>query len=375
MKKLTIVLLGIGLLFGCQKLEVDPDFTGQPVFKANLIVDGESKTLVAGDDNYYLFTGKETIGGATEFYGNLKDENCSDDCPPELKISFKSNDIQSLFEKSFVDFEESTNTVKPLVKVRFDAAPHGVSPFENTWLFEDGTTLTGDHIFKEFEANTTGTVQLRTVSGDGCENMQERTIKFEDFPDSNTAGCEDYFFFIDSQPDSSGFTNGIFIIPIGVESLVSPDSLVWQNDNSSDLFFCFHPDSIPSEICVDIVNLNSGCPQETICLSLQDNNSTPDQSFCSTQFSYTDEIIFVPSSVSNEESVVVEYIQDDKTFYSSVLTQNGAQFQIKSFENYEANEKGNPTIKYTASFTCSLSTLSGEIIEIEAQEVVLAVEQ
>ena len=364
----------MGLFFGCQKLEVDPDFTDEPVFKATLIVDGENKNLVAGDDNYYLFTGKKTVAGVSEFYGNLKEENCLDECAPELKISFKTNDIEQLFRNAFIDFEESITTVKPIVKVRLDAAPHGVAPFENTWQFEDGTTLTGDHVFKEFETNTTETIQLKTVSGDGCENVQERTIEFIDFSIPTVVGCEDYFFFIDPQPDSSGLTNGIFIVPIGVETLAPPDSLVWTNDGSSDLFFCFHPDSIPSEICVDIFS-DLGCPQQTICLNLQDNNSTPNESFCSTHFSYTDEIIFVPNSTTNSESVIVEYIQEGKIYYSNVLPQNGAQFEIKSFESYVANEKGNQTIKYTASFTCSLSTLSGEIIEMESQEVVFAVEQ
>lgn len=373
MKKIIFILLGIGLFFGCQKLEVDPDFTNDPVFKATLIVEGENKNLVAGDDNYYLFTGKETTAGLTEFYGNLKEENCLDECAPELKISFKTNDIEQLFRNNFIDFEESITSVKPIVKLRLNAAPQGVPPFENTWQFEDGATLTGDHVFKEFEVNTTETIQLKTVSGDGCENLQERTIEFTDFT-VPTLSCEDYFFFIDPQPDSSGLTNGVFIVPIGVESLALPDSLVWTNNGSSDLFFLFHPDSVPSEICVDIFS-NFGCPQQTICLNLQNNSATPNESFCSTHFSYTDEIIFVPNSATNSESVIIEYTKDGEIYYSNILPQNGAQFEIKSFETYEVNEKGNPTIKYTASFTCSLSTLSGEIIEMEAQEVIFAVEQ
>ena len=373
MKKLTIILLGIVLFFGCQKLEVDPDLVRQPVFKANLIIDGVNKTLVAGDANYYLFTGKESNAGVTSFFGNLKEENCQSDCPPELKIVFKTNDIEALLNNNFIDFEESISTVRPKVKVRLDAVPHGIPPFENTWQFEDGSTLTGDHVFKEFEANTTESIQLMTVSADGCENIQERTIEFTNFPNSSSTGCEDYRFFIDPQPDSSGLTNGIFIIPVGAETLSLPDSIVWD-DGSSDIFFCFHPDSIPPEICVDIFS-NLGCPPQRICLNLQDNTSNPDEPFCSTQFSYKDEIIFVPNSVVNTESVVIEYIQDDEIFYSNILPQNGAQFEIKSFESYDLNEKGNPTIKYTASFSCSLSTLSGEILEMEAQEVIFAVER
>jgi len=347
-------------------------FSGTPVFFANLLVDGETKNFIAGDDNYYLFTGKKINNNNAEFYGNLKEENCQMDCSPELKISFNSNNIEQLFGTTNIDFEESISSVKPMVRLFLNAASHGVPPFENTWLFEDGSTMIGDQVIKEFETNTTEKIRLTTIDGSGCENVQERNIELSDFPNSNS-GCEDYVFFINSTPDSSVINCDIFIAIVGAETLETPDFVIWD-DFSTQFFNCLPANDLPSEICVDIFNV-VGCPEETFCLNLVENGSMSNGEFCTTQFSYSDEIIFVPNNAGNSESVFIEYEEDGEIYYSNILPQNASQFEILSFENYKANEKGNPTIKYTASFSCQLSTLSGEIIEMQADEIVFAVEK
>jgi len=89
-----IAILAAALFGGCQKLDLDPQVDGTPVFSANITLNGVTKEWQAGVGGYYLFTSFEK--GADEVYvfkGQLKKDSCSTGACGE-SLTVKIRDVQ-----------------------------------------------------------------------------------------------------------------------------------------------------------------------------------------------------------------------------------------------------------------------------------------
>ena len=376
MKKLISIYIILFTFFSCQKLEVDPDSIGSPVFIVPLNVDGQNFELVAGDNNYFQFTGKEDFDNYTEFFGELKDENCEVNCQPSLKMTFRTNDIERLFQDGTINYLESVPSVQPRVKTTLTAEATGVGEIQYFWEFEDNSILQGETVEKDFDFGSIQNVRLKTIDGDGCENIQEREINLEQNPSPAISGCEDYSIIMLSQLDSlSGELYYNFFV-LGINSQSFASNLIWSDDTFFP-FLCIHADSLPSEICVDVFPNNSNCPQVSTCLSIQSPNTTnPSTNFCTAKFHYENELVLEPQNVDQLESVVIEYTDENgEVFSSKDFPQLSSYFQIKDFENYEQNNNGNPTIKFSGNFTCDAISQNGETISIQSSDFTFAIEK
>ena len=376
MKKLISIYIILITFFSCQKLEVEPDFIGSPVFSVPLNVEGQSLELVAGNDNYFQFTGKAEFNNYTEFFGELKEENCDLDCPPSLKMTFRSNDIEQLFQDGEVNYLESVPSVQPRVKTTLTAEATGIGEIQYLWEFEDNTTLEGETVEKDFDFGSIQKVKLKTIDSDGCENRQEREINLEQTPSPSISGCEDYSIIMLPQFDSmSGqWINNFFVLGISSQNFAS--DLIWSDDTIFP-FLCIPADSLPEELCVEVFPFNSNCPPVSTCLSIQSTNSSnPSSSFCTAKFHYENELILEPQNVDQLESVVIEYTNENGDVFSSKdIPQNNSTFRVTNFENYEQNNNGNPTIKFSGNFSCNAISQNGEIIDIQSSEFTFAIEK
>lgn len=361
--KNTLFLLVVLLLAGCEKIELDPEFTGTPVFSMDLDIDGVTKTLTAGKGDYYQFTGKNTEQGAFEFYGDLRQENCIDTCGESLKITFRSDGIATagIPAGSSFKYKESNPTVTPKARIQLEAVPFGEPPFSHVWEFEDPNIddLTGDQVVIEFEDFSSQKIKLTTTDNEGCENISERDIDLSDLnPFSD--GCDDYILFIDPVVDSS---DNFFVFLFN--NIGPPDSAIWD-DGTNDFVNYFHVDSIHGDICATVYD--QGCEVE-YCLNMTISPNDPTGNFpkiCATQFTTQKEVIFEQGDSSQLNTVLVEYTDDSGKVFNSEISPQSADsyFNVTDSQSFELNEKGEPTKKIDIEFSCRIASPDGETMTI-----------
>ena len=371
MKNLTFIILGIVAFWSCQKVALDEPSANAPVFKVQLNVDDESVSMTAGDNDYYQFTEAVQMDDYNEHSGHLRQIDCGSDCAPELKITFRTSNIQSQLSQNQFTYLTAQPSVLPRIRATFHALPAGTPPFENQWLFEDGTELSGAQVVYDFTPDVEQVVKLISTDSEGCVQESERIV----MPSQQTTqfNCADYIFFIDPQLDSAGFSNNIWLMPLATFGNPIPDSVVWH-DGTTNLFFITTIGSAPTQFTATIYDFE-GCPPVTISTEIFDQNPSNSQfDFCNTQFTYEQDLIFETNDPFQLETVLIEYTDELGVVYSSdLLSQDNASFSIQQFEDYQENENGQPTIKFDGSFTCEVASIDGDIKTISATDLSFAV--
>lgn len=360
-------LLVVLLLASCEKIELDSEFTGTPVFSMDLDIDGVVKTLTAGNENYYQFTGKNIEQGAFEFYGDLRQENCIDICGESLKITFRSDRIAPTVipAGASLKYKESNPAVTPKARIQLEAVPFGEPPFSHVWEFEDPSIddLTGDRVVIEFDDFASQRIKLTTTDNDGCENISERNIDLSDLnPFSN--GCNDYILFIEPVVDSSGFGDPNFFVFL-FNNFGAPDSAVWD-DGTIGFVNNFNVDSIQGDICVTVYD--QGCEAD-YCLSMTvptDNSPSNFPKICATQFTTQKEVVFEQGDTTQLNTVLVEYTDETGKVFSSEISPQSVDsyFNVTDSQPFEVNEKGEPTRILDVKFSCKIASPDGETMTI-----------
>lgn len=375
LKNILPALLAALLFANCQKIEIDPDFTATPVFSVDLNIDGEAKSFIAGESDYYQFTGKTSDNGIYEFYGDLKQENCTDDCEASLKITFRGtndNAIDLFSNNSSFKYKALNPAGTARARVSLDAIPFGEPPYNHVWEFEDQPNQTGDHVEVEFDDLDLQRIKLTTTDGLGCENVSERELDLSNIA-PGSSGCPEYIFFV--QPLDSSSLDPYFFIFINSPFGGNPDWIMW-NDSTVGNVNCFHIDSTYGEICATVYE--QSCVEE-FCMTISGDSSsqTSPSSICATQFTSMEEFVFVPGDTLQLETVLVEYTDESGMIFNSEITPQEANafFNIQNFESYDPNENGKPTVKIDFDFSCKIASSSGEVLRIESANGVFAVEK
>ena len=113
MKKIIIYFSLIVFAFAsCSKVDLDEVPSGDPVFTVNAELDGVDLNLIAGDDDFYMFSeySKDTLGVYTMTGRLAKDSNCSAECEESLSFSIRSSYRDSLPSLPF-DINEAIKIV------------------------------------------------------------------------------------------------------------------------------------------------------------------------------------------------------------------------------------------------------------------------
>lgn len=366
LKNILPALFAALLFANCQKIEIAPDFTAAPVFSVDLSIDGATKSFIAGENDYYQFTGKTSDNGIYEFYGDLKQENCADDCATSLKITFRgtADRATDLFSNTQSFKYKATNpagTAK--ARVSLDAIPTGEPPYNHLWEFENQTTQTGDHVVIEFDDLGFQKIKLTTTDAIGCQNISEREVDLSSIA-PGFSGCPEYIFYV--QPLDSGSLSTNFFILIDSPFGGNADSIKWDDSTIGNVNF-FNTDSISQEICATVYE--QGCV-EKFCMTMAgvSGSQTSVPSICATQFTSMEEFVFVPGDTLQNETVLIEYTDESGTVFNSEITpqEPNVYFNIINFESYDLNENGKPTVKIDIDFTCRIASASGEVLEIES---------
>jgi hypothetical protein len=133
----TVLFLAlIVLISSCKKEEVEePLAETEPVFRADGTIGGESFSMIAGKDNFFMHTKSEKIDGVDFFYGTLADG------VTELEMGIYDGKIDLTGSSIIQDLPEyasvAMNPSQPLVYLSKDLFPNKGLIEEIKWYVDD----------------------------------------------------------------------------------------------------------------------------------------------------------------------------------------------------------------------------------------------
>lgn len=358
------------LLAHCKKVEVPDPVEGDPVFTVDGLVAGDSLSLVAGDNAYYMFTstGPDT-NGVYEFVGHLRPEGCAD-CGPALKVRFRDiamNNAQDVNVDAVLNVGDyAFYNAQVIVEERYLAsfsAEHFSSnnavPVSYLWDFGDGSDSQQTNPTHEYENGDDRVVSLRIVDDQNCVSFYEKIISF----DSNQPGCGVDFSVEQVQ-------GGQLLEMTAIPSGVGPYTYSWNTgETTAAITQPIQVDSFPFILnyCLTITD-NIGCTSSRCRDIYLLNPVGNDIAYCSANFSADATIDsmdqFDPLQFS---TVIVEYTDEAGTVYRSDAgeqTPGTHFFQALNVEDFMDNEDGLPTKKLGLLFSCRVFASNGSVLEL-----------
>ncbi|MDZ4667476.1 MAG: PKD domain-containing protein [bacterium] len=368
MKKLNNILVIISILvniISCKNKELPEPLSGTSIFTFNGIVSNSEISLVAGDNDYYMYSGLITnqINGVNSYYGDLRKFNCNS-CGNSIKVTF--NDYKSslggatnkdtTFYVGYYNFASLAGA--PSSFIVYDTAfVSGPAP-SYKWNFGDGATSTSQYVAHVYKHPGKYTTCLDVEFGGACSSKICNSINL-----GNTGPiCEANFNV--SAPTGNSFT--FFSSPT---SGTAPYTYSWN-----------FGDGLTSTLQNPTHNYASAGVYQ-VALTVKDaigstntryqNIRTQGSTVCLARFIYAISPIANPDNLGN---VIVEWTDGNGIIYS---TENGIQikennFQVISVENYKANENKQATKKIHAKFSCTLYNGSASV-QIKNADIVLAI--
>lgn len=363
MKKILIyfslIVFAIG---GCKKVDLDEVPSGDPVFTVNAELDGTDLNLVAGDDDFYMFSeySKDNFDVISMTGRFAKDSNCINECDESLSFTIRNSFVDSLPNTPFdinsaliqgTNLNYFSNNNSTIVDGH-------IYTFSGDLLDTLGFAIAGDINWEIYAGQIFTTGMGNTISFPfyGTEDLEVRlSIDIE-----NGVGCTSYFKtkvknglgeFCELDLDAE-FMMGDSIYTLSLMGQ-NYDSIVWNGNTISTLTIpIFGPPS--SIITLEAFNSNTNCSAELgICLNA-DSFNLSSIAFPKFNVQVQEDTMVINGNGEQLSAVTIEY-QDSTGFYSSKFADNfNNTFAITKVEDYEINENGEKTKKLTIEYDCIL---------------------
>ncbi|MAZ36158.1 MAG: hypothetical protein CL842_01755 [Crocinitomicaceae bacterium] len=360
MKFLVYIASFLVILASCKKEELQPEVIGNAAFYIQGTVNGLPVNLVAGDNDYYMYSSfEENENTVPKYIGELKTENCETGCPesftiiytgekeaveglavePELRTGFKPFTNPNAGNEYEVAFNPEESFTSKAIEVDYE------------WEFGDGTIskeknpthlFVGDQEFFE--------VKLNVKTSKGCEsNIENRIyIKSETTTD----------FLITQTQRSLAFEPDV--------KDIAPQNYLWE----------FESGNTASTPYVDYqADPNKGI--EKVCLTVTDENGVRSQrcknlilkeeyAFCAANYSFKSASRQDPNGELQLGTVYLKYTDAaGKEYYSRPNLNDNNEFELLSVADYDENEMGNPTKQITFHANTTLTSLDGQELNVE----------
>ncbi len=361
MKKVIIyIFLIVVAIGGCKKVDLDEVPSGDPVFRVDATLAGTALNIVAGDDDFYMFSefSKDNFEVYTMTGRFAKDSSCQNECEESLSFSIRSSyATPSISDFNFEDavfdgdtfsyFSLSDSVAVNGFTYSFSGElvdSFGVPPALFIWEIMEGNnsfiTYIGESISHNYFGSEDLNVRLKIYTPTGCESYFETIV-----PNGNNAPnfCN---LFIDVSYDSIG---NLILSPIFGNPIF--DTFIWNGDSTISTPFVINPNSLPNNVTLEAFNAN--CSVEMgVCTFAQGALSSAFPQF---QVNVQDTTKFEMINVGEQFSTVTIEYQDSTGIYSSKFADNSNNtFTITNIENYEDNENGEKTKKLTIDYDCIL---------------------
>lgn len=381
-----IFILLIVLVFGaCKKIELPPGVQEDPVFSVNASLGGEPLDLVAGENEYYMFTSfaKDDLD-VFSFIGRFEKTIDKTNSPP-ISLEFEIRDVgtsvvtspninEALAPKSypFVGSMMDTDTVLTGYEVRIENRSISNMPLAYQWTFSNGEVFEEENpapVFFPLSGNMNYWASLG-VSGSGvngeCFEAVNKDVNLQQnaFPD-----CR-------------------------LNYTLEPDTLLFnicgEMQGQAPFTFEWTADSTHIGECLDISNLNNvdsirialqgtdaaGCTENiNIAINYSAGNSID---YCTADFAYAvnpQYQIVAPMDSFFFSQVIIRYVDRDGTLFSTdkIPQPTTSNFQILESSDYLPNENEEKTRQLSIRFSAVLHNDAGEELLLENGTAIIAV--
>ncbi len=392
--KIYIICLVLGaFVYSCKKEHITPEGTnGTPVFYFNGDVDGSPVSLLAGVNNYYMYSSdSQSTAGVYSYMGNLKEFGCNSGCVSSIK--FILNDYRTLgsgaSEPHISDSALNVNaynynspggtSTKYAVTFTPTLGTSTLTPISYTYDFGDSSGLvsgSGVPVIKNHTYATPGNYKTSlSVKFDTLHTTSLTNVLTLGAPNNAISATLAY----------SGSINVTFTVAINGGA--KPYKVVYNFGDSTGTVpnttthtgIAISRDSTTPHSYVDSSHIRH--PFVTVTdvnniTTTTNTNLTPTTS--STNEQYFMNYSATPSPAPNPQglsNVTIIYTDPTGHVYSSAdSAQRGpSDFQILSVSNYQNNENNQTTKQLHVKFNCTLYDGLGKSVTITNGDAVIAV--
>jgi len=373
MNKFYFLLLCASLLIlGCKKdfIEVPVTTDGTPVFTLNSQVAGDAFTIVAGDDNYYMYTDwTKDADDVHTFVGRFAEEDCSTNC--QASIQFEIRDITPTNNNPQVDnvilprtmrFADQTMPALDVIQIQFNGSSDAPNPTEKRWVFEGSATETVVGTDNPIHNYVKDALQITTYKVSDASGAISANAKSMDCPSCNV----DYS--INQLDDGNLSLKPIF-------NNEKPDFYFWETSGASEDELIINPADYESEFPHTLSAFFGG---GIITASLSRSfvvNDNGNASFTTTGFEFDILQEIEGGTKLQLGSFAIQYIDENGKVYRSDRREQpfDSNFSITAVEDYDNNENGQQTKKLDITFSCTVYAEDGAELLINQSQATIAV--
>ncbi len=365
---------------GCKKEHIATQ-NASPVFSFTGIVGGTAMNLRAGLNNYYMYSSytQDSANGVYNYTGNLKEYNCTSNCPPS--IEFIINNYHTLplgASETNIGHSLATGYLSYLVPggnsdsifVTFTpTADTSVKVKSYAWNFGDGTVTT-------INSSALSAI-VHTYSHAGSYNSS----LFVTFSDNTSKTL--------SNPLQMGNTNVSLNCSITDSGITFMPTTYGGSGNYSYHWDFGDPASLTVNDTANTTNAAhtfSDSNPHTVTLTVHDitNNikasstayaATPNSIAYSHVFSYNISSPILapnPQGLANATIIYTDATGDQYTS-NNPAQPDSSYFQITSVTNYQNNENNQSTKQLHVKFDCILFDYTGKTLAIKNGDAIIAV--
>lgn len=370
MKKMKKVIFYISLIVftigSCKKVDLEEVPSGDPVFSVDAKLDGVDLNLVAGDDDFYMFSefSKDNFDVYTMTGRFAKDSNCNVECEESLSFSIRSSYVDSLPNAPFEINSALTEGTNLNYFSNMNSTSIGYNYFFNAELVDSIMGTPADSFYWEITSDsfsfisfaesfslvylgqTDLEVKLEITSNGGCTSYIQKVI-----PLGVVDNCD---LYIDIFP-TGNFEFTLFPM-LGNGNTAFFD---WINIGSpnNDTLLIDSTTFLPANGTLELVasDFNQQCAvQIGICPEYQSSNFFP-SSFSFPKINYAVDTFSTGMIMEQLSTVTIEYQDVTGTYSSNLADNSNSTFTITNIEDYEVNENGEKTKKLTIDYVdCTL---------------------
>ncbi len=334
--------------YGCEKVGVPEPVSvdEEPVFVADLDIDGSTVSFSAGKENYFMDASfEQDDAGVLVFVGTLRPKDCvARKCPNSLRIvirDFEKFDparfnVDASLTRGQVPFFQAYQSDSVRVKFKNSSVSSNAA-FKSQWQFGNGEQAEIPNPVTVFSVDETYRVSLQISSQFGCRSEQVQTIDL-----SGAGGCYSRLALSENGRKVGVRSNGI-----------RPLSYEWSNGMVDSVAAFDAAVSSANKVISVTVTDAEGCQSSS---SIDFSRIMRDQDRCIAHFEYERQGNPMVSDRKNWGKATIQYVDsNEELFRSNVFRQPAdASFEILSVEDFVENEKGQRTKKLELAFNCLL---------------------
>ncbi len=349
--------------FGCKKLEPPVVPNDDPDFGIQFFIGSQNTSFTAGDDDYYMFADFEkTSEGLHTFTGEFRNLLCEENCRNSLKIKIYDT---ALSPESNININESIalNTVYEYAVAGQEDTTYQMTftpdlPEEATGNYEYIWTIDGE----VFTQETVQIIKEDPFFADVCLEIADaddicsgNICKEVEFNQTVEAACFAKIIIADTLPG----LDSVRLTVMTSDGLL-PNDILWNTSETLDTI------GVNMEDVFSFTGNSTSCPIAGEGRLNGDLTQPQNVFFCTPDFETEFDRQITPASDDLLGKVVIEYIDTNGVFYSSMNNTQGGftNFVVTSLETYDRNEQDLATVLLNVQFSTTVSSESGLSLEI-----------